>query len=489
MVRDGLSVLPLSVDGPLCSRLDVVAVKLSTSLGSLVVASVYAPPDSGVDSALWTSLVGCVSDCDVLLLCGDFNAHSPPWGARRSNFQGRKLCSAVLDCSLTPLNDSLPTFLPASGPSGGNLDLVFISSSRVGVASVNVTDDTFGSDHFLVLGELGLTPRHARSTSNRFNIKNVDWVRFREGVDEGLLSLGLALDSCSDPAALYSEFFALITGALECCRAYRPSSLPGKRRPQPIWWSSECDAAVARRRDALKKNIACQTRDERAACRTIDGEVKRFLRRQKHLCFVAFCESIDPSLGMTRIWRTVKSMSSRVAGYRTGRGTDPDSPALEALREELVCPGVPPVEDPMLVDIDDSDPMDFPFTVREFSAALGSCNSRSAPGLDGVGYGVLLDLSERARELLLSLFNRMFSTSRFPPSWRDTLVSFVPKAGTDKFRPISLTSTLCETFERLVQKRLEFLAENSSWVPANQFGFRRGCSSLDCVSCVVTDVL
>ena len=90
-------------------------------------------------------------------------------------------------------------------------------------------------------------------------------------------------------------------------------------------------------------------------------------------------------------------MSSRVAGYRTGRGTDPDSPALEALREELVRPGIPPVEIPMLVDIDDSDPMNHPFTGREFSAALGSCNSRSTPGLDGVGYGILLGPSERAR--------------------------------------------------------------------------------------------
>ena len=214
------------MDGPWCSRLDVVAVRLSTSLGSLAVVSVYVPPDSGVDSALWTSLIGCVSDCDVLLLCGDFNAHSPLWGASRSNFQGRELCSAVLDCGLTPLNDSLPTFLPASGRSGGNLDLVFITSSRVGVASVNVTDDTIGSDHFLVLGELGLTPRYARSTSNRFNIKNVDWVRFREVVDEGLPSIGSALDSCSDPAALYSEFFALIT--------WIPANQFGFRRGVPL---------------------------------------------------------------------------------------------------------------------------------------------------------------------------------------------------------------------------------------------------------------
>ena len=36
------------------------------------------------------------------LLCGDFNAHSPLWGSRFSNFQGRELCSVVLDRGLVP---------------------------------------------------------------------------------------------------------------------------------------------------------------------------------------------------------------------------------------------------------------------------------------------------------------------------------------------------------------------------------------------------
>ena len=103
-------------------------------------------------------------------------------------------------------------------------------------------------------------------------------------------------------------------------------------------------------------------------------------------------------MGLSRILKTVKSLSSRVAGSHTDRVTDPDSPALVALREELVCASTLPVEIPMLSDVDDTDLMNQSFSAREFSVALGSCNVRSAPGLDGVGYGALLGLSERSRK-------------------------------------------------------------------------------------------
>ena len=205
-----------------------------------------------------------------------------------------------------------------------------------------------------------------------------------------------AADEHRDPTIVYAEFLSLTTRLLERCGAYRPSSLPGKRKVQPLWWSLECDGAIARRREALKKYIAYQTREERVRCRWVDGEVKRFLRRQKHLSFVAFCESIDPSVGLMRIWRTVRSLSSRASGGRTDRCSDSDSPAMQALREELVSSGIAPVSVPMLLEVDETDPMNGPFSSLEFSRVLGSCNVRSAPGLDGIGYGVLRGMSDWA---------------------------------------------------------------------------------------------
>ena len=57
------------------------------------------------------------------------------------------------------------------------------------------------------------------------------------------------------------------------------------------------------------------------------------------------------------------------------------------------------------------------------------------------------------------------------------------EGGGSKFRSVSLTIALCKTiFERLIQRRLELLTEQSEWVP-------EGRSFLDCVRTVVCDLL
>ena len=82
------------------------------------------------------------------------------------------------------------------------------------MASICVTDDTLGFGHVLVVGDLRISPRYARYTSNCFNTKNVDWVRFRGVSDDGFSSLPLAPGGCSNTVMLYLEFLRLITESL-----------------------------------------------------------------------------------------------------------------------------------------------------------------------------------------------------------------------------------------------------------------------------------
>lgn len=66
---------------------------------------------------------------------------------------------------------------------------------------------------------------------------------------------------------------------------------------------------------------------------------------------------------------------------------------------------------------------------------------------------------------------------------------FIPKPEAKGFRPISVTSTMCRLYERLVQRRLEYLAERKDWIHSFQFGFRTVRSAMDCVATVTADIL
>ena len=169
--------------------------------------------------------------------------------------------------------------------------------------------------------------------------------------------------------------------------------------------------------------------------------------------------SLDPSQGISRIWRTIRALASRSEALRTNLVTDVDSVKLRAIRYELVREDVPPVDISLkevgMVD----DPLDEPFSRSEFDSATESCQDRSAPGLKGITYEILRKFSDKMYSFVLFSFNCMFRDSSFP-----------------------------SLFERMVHRRLEHRAEHGNWVPDYQFGFRRGKSALDAVAVVSTDV-
>ena len=125
------------------------------------------------------------------------------------------------------------------------------------------------------------------------------------------------------------------------------------------------------------------------------------------------------------------------------------------------------------------------FSRRDFDAAMVACRAKSTPGLDGVSYEILRRFSVVNRAFILYLFNSI----SFPASWRDTYVIFIPKPGGRGYRPISLTSSVCKLFARIVHRRLEHQVEQYNWIPNYQFGFKRVRSAMDAVAMVTTDIL
>jgi hypothetical protein len=99
-----------------------------------------------------------------------------------------------------------------------------------------------------------------------------------------------------------------------------------------------------------------------------------------------------------------------------------------------------------------------PFPLSELRDALRKSHD-SDTGPDEIHYQMLKHLPASALNTLLQLFNQIWTTGRFPPSWSEATVIPIPKPGkdptsADNYRPIALTSCVCKTFERMVNERL-----------------------------------
>ncbi|XP_064110238.1 uncharacterized protein LOC135218023 [Macrobrachium nipponense] len=101
-----------------------------------------------------------------------------------------------------------------------------------------------------------------------------------------------------------------------------------------------------------------------------------------------------------------------------------------------------------LLSSDEED--DVPITKGELRCALAR-SKKSAPGDDGITYAVLCTLIKIPGNPLLCL-----CLGYVPLAWTHSTIVPVPKPGTDKFRPISLTSCFCKVFERILLSRLMF---------------------------------
>ena len=105
-------------------------------------------------------------------------------------------------------------------------------------------------------------------------------------------------------------------------------------------------------------------------------------------------------------------------------------------------------------------------------------------GPDEIHYQMLKHLPENSLETLLNIFNYIWTTGQFPEDWTLATIIPIPKPGKDpaepnNYRPIVLTSCLCKTLERMINKRLTWFLESNTHISWLQSGFRSDRSTTD----------
>ena len=109
-----------------------------------------------------------------------------------------------------------------------------------------------------------------------------------------------------------------------------------------------------------------------------------------------------------------------------------------------------------------------PFNLLELVDAIHKSND-TATGPDKVHYQMLKHLPINALWTILHIFNDIWATGVFQRAGVLATIIPIPKPGKDhaepsNYRPIALTSCLCKTLERMMNKRLVWYLESNDLI-------------------------
>ena len=127
--------------------------------------------------------------------------------------------------------------------------------------------------------------------------------------------------------------------------------------------------------------------------------------------------------------------------------------------------------------------LDVLFTKTELNKALKKLG-KSSPGTDKICYSMLENLSDKGKDVLLSMYNKIWMNSCIPRTWKESIIIPIRKPGKDphvanNYRPIALTSQMGKTMERMINDRLAYWMEHKGLRQNYQSGFRKGRGTMD----------
>ena len=424
MVKSGLSYS--SLPNPTSLEALVIRVKLQTR--SVIIINVYHSPRTFFDAAAYRQLTREYSQDTIIL--GDLNAYSPIFGANSTDTRGRALEDLIDENNLVVLNTGAGTHILSDG-STSHLDVAIASSNIARLINWSVHCDTLGSDHLPVFINLHDPAVIDGSPLPHWAYKRAKWDGFKTDCRQ-LLTTDIINEDI--PASCNR----LVNGIISAAEANIPvvKSKHDSRHKYAPYWSDECSEAVKRRNKA--KNRMQQTRDiaDRQQYFHLRGRAQHIIKSAQKNYWQDYCSTLDHSSKLSKVWRTVKSMS----GVRS-------HPTIPALTENNTCYDTNSDKAEMFaqkfaavssdenlsdefkahrenfdsylesqsaaddgfadtrVSEEQDDGINRGFEMHELLDALKTCRKRSTPGADRISYEILKQVPRSCQTVLLKFYN------------------------------------------------------------------------------------
>nr|AMS38365.1 hypothetical protein [Bactrocera tryoni] len=464
---------------------DLVAVQARDFEGKdFVLASAYFPGEASTapPEVVERLVEHCRRHRLPLIIGCDANAHHLEWGSTNCNARGESLLEYILGNSLAIENVGCePTFITISRREV--LDITLSNEPANGLVSQwRVSTEPSLSDHRIVRFTLKV---EVRQLPPRRNPRKANWDTFREILSEELSRGGQTDNSVSGPG-IESRLSELNGSVINAYHGSCPLKVPTDRRNCP-WWSRKLADLRKKVRSLFNKAKRTGVWEEYRSYLTL---YNKEIRSAKQASFRRFCENVTSTPEAARLHKALaRGTTDAVLAIKRGDGTfttSAEDRATELLRahfpetiREDQC--LPVIEHrPSREDWSIAKQL---FTADSIRWAMASFERFKSPGVDGIFPALLQQGEQFLLPHLVRLLRESLAMAYIPEVWRTAKVIFIPKVGrkdyslAKSFRPISLTSFLLKTMEKIVDHEIRSKALKSAPLHAAQHAYRAGRST------------
>lgn len=470
--------------------IEAVGIELESPDGPITVIAAYCPKQCNVSDGSSTQLK---NDIQILtrrsgkfVLAGDLNARHSIWGNTRNNKNGNVLATDAQSGHYTIMHPDSPTFFSPAGV-GSTLDIVLTNIPDNVTTPQALTE--MSSDHLPVTFDLNSSINH-RELRRRKNYHRANWPRFQQLVEERV-----DRHQCLDTTEDIDEALQLLTSAInEAEDRYVPTM------------AISCEFlqldSLTKRVITLRNHIRRQyQRTQNISRKVLYKKLNRIIAsRVQKLRNNKFSNDIKKLQNYSKpFWRLTKVLKTKpkpippliegglkhITPSEKANSLSGHFMASHSLGQGIASPMEASVSESVtsVTNTPNVLPEDKRVSTEELKIAIKLSRNMKAPGFDGLFNIALKHLGPNAHSLIVEIFNRCLELSYFPSTWKLSKVVPIHKPGKDptipsSYRPISLLSSLSKLFEKCIYGRLLEHSNDNNIFLDEQFGFRRGHSTV-----------
>lgn len=464
---------------------------IGIELGKIWYVSCYFSPNrNGNDLANYLDDLDrfIKSTNSMVIVCGDFNAKSRTCGAIKTDKKGELLDDLIYNNGLTCTNDGKNTFSNANGES--LIDVTLVSGGLVQrISDWRISDVDSGSEHLYIEFNVNcgnVNVNTVNKTPNKIQKGETNgWLLTETGVEK----IRRKIEGTQIPPEV-NNANALVEHLKNLCDQCLTSKNTTRGARHPVyWWGKQIsekrnECHVARR--AVTRARAKKSEEEINTLKSKLRETRRALRtlinQEKTRAWNTLREDLD---------RDIWGKGYRIIMKKFQRSAPLSEEDIQAQVRKLF-PTVPTIE----WKKHETNGTYQEVTADEVQECIAQLKNRKAPGPDGITVEILKATNDRYVPTITSIVNGLLSRQDFPDIWKTTRLVLIEKPGRTldgekAYRPICIMDTLGKILEKILNVRLQDELDKLEAIHSNQFGFRRGRSTIDALRSieeVVTDI-